>query len=97
MLIISFLKRLFGIGQAEVNSAIESLENPIKMTEQGIRDMKKDLDKSMESLAQVKSMAIRARKEVARETEKSADYERKAMLLLKRAQGGEMDVAQAED
>ena len=37
---MKFLKRLFKIGEAEVHSAIDGMEDPIKMTEQGIRDMK---------------------------------------------------------
>jgi phage shock protein A len=61
---MQFLKRLFKIGQAEVHSAIDGIEDPIKMTEQGIRDMKQDLDKSLEALAQVKAMSIRAKNEV---------------------------------
>jgi len=34
------LKRFFKMGSAEVNNAVDKLENPIKMTEQGIRDLK---------------------------------------------------------
>ena len=33
------------------HSVMDKLEDPIKMTEQGIRDLKKDLQASMESLA----------------------------------------------
>ena len=31
-----WLKRLFRVGKAEAHCALDSLENPIKMTEQGI-------------------------------------------------------------
>lgn len=84
------------MGSAEVNNAVDKLENPIKMTEQGIRDLKKDLDKSLEALAEVKSMAIRSKNEVANNQQKAEDYERKAMLLLKKSQRGELDPAQAD-
>jgi phage shock protein A len=41
---MNIIKRLFRIGKAEAHSAIGSLEDPIKMTEQGIREMKEQLD-----------------------------------------------------
>ena len=41
---MNLFKRLFKLGQSEAHSAMDKLEDPIKMTEQGIRDMKKDLD-----------------------------------------------------
>ena len=34
---------------------MDKLEDPIKMTEQGIRDMKKDLESSLKALAEVKA------------------------------------------
>ena len=37
---MNIFRRLFKIGQAEANSAIDGMEDPIKMTEQGIRDLK---------------------------------------------------------
>lgn len=60
----SFFKRLFRIGAAEAHSALDKLENPIKMTQQGIRDLKEDFDKSLKSLAEVKAIAIRTNREV---------------------------------
>lgn len=93
---MQFLKRLFKIGQAEAHSAIDKLEDPIKLTEQGIRDMKKDLDKSLKALAEVKAMAIRARNDIESYNENASDYEEKAMLLLQRAEKGELDPAEAD-
>jgi phage shock protein A len=93
---MSFLNRLFKIGQAEAHSAVDKLEDPIKLTEQGIRDMKQDLDKSLRALAEVKAMAIRSRNDNESYTEKAKDYEGKAMLLLKRAQKNEMDPKDAD-
>ncbi|WBM75032.1 PspA/IM30 family protein [Saprospira grandis] len=91
-----FLKRLFRLGKAEANSALDKLENPIKMTKQGIRDLKTDLDKSLQSLAEVKAIAIRTNREVQTYKQNADDYEKKAMALLKRGQSGQMDAAEAE-
>ncbi|TRX50667.1 PspA/IM30 family protein [Fulvivirga sp. M361] len=93
---MNMFKRLFKIGQSEAHSAIDKLEDPIKLTEQGIRDLKSDLDKSLQALAEVKAMAIRSKNDVNTYKNKAKDYENKAMLLLKRAQGGELDPAEAD-
>lgn len=93
---MKFLRRLFKIGQAEVHHTIDNMEDPIKMTEQGIRDMKDDLDKSLEALAQVKAMSIRAKNEVEQYGNTAEDYTEKAMLILKKAQKGEMDATEAD-
>ena len=93
---MKFLRRLFKIGQAEVHHAIDGIEDPIKMTEQGIRDMKEDLDKSLEALAQVKAMSIRAKNEIEEYGNKAEDYNEKAMLILKKAQKGDMDAEEAD-
>ncbi|AHM61696.1 pspA/IM30 family protein [Flammeovirgaceae bacterium 311] len=93
---MNIFRRLFKIGQAETHSAIDQLENPIRLTEQGIRDMKEDLDKSLQALAEVKAMAIRSRSESEDYQQKAQDYEHKAIQLLKKAQAGEMDSAEAD-
>lgn len=93
---MNIFSRLFKIGQAETHSAIDQLENPIRLTEQGIRDMKEDLDKSLQVLAEVKAMAIRSRSEADEYLQKAQDYEHKAIQLLRKAQAGEMDSAEAD-
>ncbi|MDW7692777.1 PspA/IM30 family protein [Flammeovirgaceae bacterium SG7u.111] len=89
-------KRLFGVASAEVNSAIDKIEDPIKMTEQGIRDLKKDLNESLKSLAVVKAEAIRSRKELENAKLQAKDYEGKAMLLLQKAESGAITPDEAD-
>ncbi len=93
---MSIFKRLFKIGEAEANDAINKLENPIKMAEQGVRDLKKDLENSLHSLAEIKAVAIRTRREVEESKAKSANYEKKAVQLVQASQGGNMDQAEAD-
>jgi phage shock protein A len=88
--------RLFKVGQAQAHSVVDKLEDPIRMTEQGIRDLKSDLQSSMQSLAQVKGLAIRLKKDADDQKKLSGDYERKAMLLLQKMQGGDLKQAEAE-
>lgn len=88
--------RIFKVFQSEAHSVVDKLEDPIKMTEQGIRDLKKDLGGAMQSLAEVKALAIRLQRDHNDKKQQAADYERKAMSLLQRMQSGDMDQAEAE-
>ncbi|CAM2066245.1 PspA/IM30 family protein [Sulfidibacter corallicola] len=88
--------RIFKIFQSEAHSVVDKLEDPIKMTEQGIRDLKNDLQQAMTSLAQVKSLALRLERDCNDKNKIAADYERKAMLLLQKAQSGGMEVGDAD-
>jgi phage shock protein A len=92
----SIFQRLFKVGQSHAHDIVNKFEDPIKMTEQGIRDLKKDLQGSMKSLAEVKGITIRMKKEAEDNKRMAADYERKAMLLLQKMQKGEMDNTDAE-
>ena len=85
---MNVFSRLFKIGTAEAHSAIDKLEDPIKMTEQGIRDLKKNLDDSLKALAEVKALAIRSKNDLETNRSRANDYESKAILLLKKAENG---------
>jgi phage shock protein A len=89
-------ERLFKTGQAEAHAVIDRLEDPIKMSEQAIRDLKKDLQESTQALAEVKAIAIRLDREQTDHANRAADYERKAMLLLQKGQSGDLDAGEAE-
>jgi len=93
---MKFFKRLFKIGEANTNSAIDKLEDPIAMTEQGIRDLKEDLKKAMEALAKVKAISIRTKTDALDYQESAKDYENKALLLLQKAENGSLDTEKAD-
>ena len=93
---MSIFRRMFKMAQSEAHSVVDKLEDPIKMTEQGIRDLKRDLQASLTSLAQVKSLAIRLKKEGEDHLKQAKDFERKAMLLLQKMQNGELDAEKAD-
>lgn len=93
---MNLFNRIFKIGQAEAHSAVNQLEDPIKMTEQGLRDLRQDLDKALHALAEVKALAIRARNEAEVERSRALDYENKAVLLLQKAHRQEIDAAEAD-
>ena len=95
MVMWEFIKRLFRIGKAEANAALDTLENPIKMTKQGIRDLKEDLDSSLKSLAEVKATAIRTKREANSLRETANDYKKKAKALLQMGADGRKPEAEA--
>jgi phage shock protein A len=93
---MSIFQRLFKVGQSEAHAIVNKLEDPIKLTEQGIRDLKRDLQSAMAGLAEVKGVSIRLAKEAEDAKLQSSEYERKAMLLLQSGQEGKLDPAQAD-
>ncbi|RPD47912.1 PspA/IM30 family protein [Hymenobacter sediminis] len=93
---MNLFNRLFKIGQAEAHSAVNQLEDPIKMTEQGLRDLRQDLDKALHALAEVKALAIRSRNDAETERARALDYENKAVLLLQKASRQELEAAEAD-
>lgn len=88
--------RLFKAGESEAHALVDKLEDPIKMSEQAVRDLKKDLQESLKSLAEVKSLAIRMSNDAEDTKRLAADYERKAMLLLQKGQSGDVEASEAE-
>ena len=88
--------RVLRLGKSEAHAVMDKFEDPIKMTEQGIRELKKDLEESMKSLAQVKGIVIRMRNDADNKKKLAADYESKAMALLQKAQQGSLDMVEAE-
>ena len=93
---MSIFNRLFKVGQAEAHNAINKLEDPIKLTRQGIRDMRAELDKALQAMAEVKALKIRTQRDVRNAEQRSQDYEQKAVLLLKKAETGDLAASEAD-
>lgn len=93
---MNIFRRLFKVGQSEAHSVVNQLEDPIKLTEQGIRDLKRDLQGAMTGLAEVKGVALRLTREADDAKRQTEEYERKAMLLLQRGQEGQLEQTQAD-
>lgn len=93
---MGILKRIFGIASAETNQALDAIEDPIAMIDQGIRDLKTDLGNSLGGLAGVKAQALRLRQEGTDQERRAQDYLSKAERLLM-AQSHAKDPAQAAE
>lgn len=88
--------RLLKFFQSEAHALVSKFEDPVKIIEQGIRDLKIDFDESMKSVAQLKAISIGAKKELEVKKQIATDYEQKAMILLQKAKDGELDSAEAD-
>lgn len=93
---MNIFKRLYTIGKAEINSVLENFEDPIKLTEKGISDMKNQLSESMEALAKLKALSIRKKNEIESEEQAAKDYYMKAILLVQKSEKGEIEVSEAD-
>lgn len=94
---MNIFKRLFRIGQAEIHAAVEKMEDPVKMTEQGLRELRQDLVDATEAYAKVKALAIRTENEQASCQKESLNYGEKAILIMQKAQAGQVDLVKAEE
>lgn len=93
---IDIFKRLFNIGKVGISKKLEKAEDPVLLIEQQIRELKTALAESLRSLAEVKASHIRSKRETEHQLALGNDYERKAILLLQKAQMGEIDPKQAD-
>ncbi len=93
---MNIFKRLVNIGKAELHSVIDDFEDPIKLTEQGIREMKEQLAEKIEALAQLKALSIRKKNEAEAKELSAKEYYKKAVLLVQKAEKGEVDGAEAD-
>ncbi|CAN2041022.1 phage shock protein A [Candidatus Magnetomoraceae bacterium gMMP-15] len=93
---MTVLKRLSNVVRAEAHALIDKLEDPIKIMELGIIDLKKDLKKSMDNLAKVKAIAIKIRNDADKAKKLAEDYEKKALNVLKKTQNKELNEQEAD-
>jgi phage shock protein A len=94
---MNIFKRLFRIGQAEIHAAVDKMEDPIKMTEQGLRELRTDLAEATEAYAKVKALAIRTGNDQLSRQQDSRIYAEKAILIMQKAQTGQVDLVKAEE
>ncbi|AFM04466.1 phage shock protein A (IM30), suppresses sigma54-dependent transcription [Bernardetia litoralis DSM 6794] len=92
-----FFKRLFRIGKTKAHSKLDKVEDPVALTEQSIKDLKQDLAESMKSLAEMKALAIRTKRDVNKEHRAANQYEQRAMQFLTKAEKGDITEQEADN
>lgn len=94
---MSIFKRLLRIGQAEIHAAVDKMEDPIKMTEQGLSELRSELAEATEAYAKVKALAIRTENNQLQIQQESRNYAEKAILIMQKAQSGQVALDKAEE
>lgn len=82
----SLFQRILKFIQSNAHSFLNKYEDPIKLSEQAIRDLKKNYDESLKGLAEIKSVIITTKRNMKNYFYIAKDYTRKANMLQKNAQ-----------
>ena len=93
---MNLFQKFFKVIQSFLHGFLNHIQDPILMAEQAIRDLKKDYDTSMKNLAEIKALSIEAKEKISQNTEIAKDYEKKALVLLQKAQNGELEQEKAD-
>lgn len=94
---MSFFQRLFKLGQAELNDVLSKLEDPIKIAEQAVLDLKEELYKAKEAVAEVKSLSIAELNSYDNCISKAKAYEGKAIQALQLVNQGNISQEKADE
>lgn len=93
---MEFFSKLVQSIRAMLGYKIEQQEDPVKLIEQNIRELKTDLSESLKSLAEAKAGFIRTKRGVDIQRQKANEYEAKAISILEKAKTGELDPQKAD-
>jgi phage shock protein A len=85
---MGFFKRLFKIGEAHANNAVDALENPELMLEQAIRDKEVEIKEAKQAVMQCIATERGSRNELDKEKKLKTEWEKKAELALKKDDEG---------
>ena len=93
---MSIISRILKIFEAKTHSTIDKYEEPLEMSEQGIRDLKNTLIESLNSLAEIKSIVIMTNQNIKVTQNTINEYDEKAIQLLQKGQDGYLDQKEAD-
>ncbi len=91
-----FFKRLFKIGKTKAHAKLDKVEDPVALTEQSIKDLKHDLSESMKSLAEMKALAIRTKRDVQQSHRAANQYEQRAIQFITKGKKGDITTEEAD-
>jgi len=94
---MSIFDRLFRIGKAEANAAVDKIEDPAKMAEQILRELRENYQQAVQGEAEIKALALQHRASELQARNKADDWEKKTNDLLDRVDAKQLDEAQGND
>ncbi|WP_158799307.1 PspA/IM30 family protein [Pedobacter sp. L105] len=94
---MSIFDRLFRIGKAEANAAVDKLEDPSKMADQILRELRANYQQAIQGEAEIKALALSHRASELQARNKADEWEHKTNQLLDRIDSKELDEVQGND
>jgi phage shock protein A len=94
---MSIFDRLFRISKAEANAAVDKLEDPSKMADQILRELRENYQQAIQGEAEIKALALQHRASELQLRNTAADWEKKANELLDRVETRQLDEAKGND
>lgn len=94
---MSIFDRLFRISKAEANAAIDKLEDPSKMADQILRELRTNYQQAIQGEAEIKALALQHRASELQYRNSAADWEKKANDLLDRIETKQLDEAKGNE
>lgn len=94
---MSIFDRLFRIGKAEANAAVDHLEDPAKMADQILRELRSNYQQAIQGEAEIKALALQHRANELQYRNTASDWEKKANELLDRVETKQMDEAKGNE
>jgi phage shock protein A len=94
---MSIFDRLFRISKAEVNAAVDKLEDPSKMADQILRELRENYQQAIQGEAEIKAIALQHRAAELQSRNIAADWEKKTNDLLDRVESKQLDEAKGND
>ncbi|MEP6610907.1 MAG: PspA/IM30 family protein [Mucilaginibacter sp.] len=94
---MSIFDRLFRIGAAEANAAVDKLEDPAKMADQILRELRSNYQQAIQGEAEIKAMALQHRASELKSRNSADDWEKKTNDLLDRIETKQLDEAKGTE
>jgi phage shock protein A len=94
---MSIFDRLFRIGKAEANAAVDKLEDPSKMADQILRELRANYQQAIQGEAEIKALALQHRASELQYRNTASDWEKKTNDLLDRVETKQLDEAKGND
>lgn len=88
---MGLFERIFRIGKSEVNAAVDKFEDPIKMADQVLRELRENYQQAIEGESEVKAAALQHRAEEQKARTKAAEWEKKTNDLLDMVDTGKLE------
>jgi len=94
---MSIFDRLFRIGKAEANAAVDKIEDPAKMAAQILRELKENYQQAIQGEAEIKALALQHRASEMQYRNSATDWEKKTNELLDRVESKQLDEAKGHE